>query len=175
LGQKLVVVRERVPGAKAFMTRLEIMADYFQIYVCDPAFNEDWSALWTDQTVDNRIVALPHTIVFGTGRNMPVPIDVVVHNEQPNLTALIAAADHAVLGGITCSSGQLKVLGCTDYLPDAFTLPTLAGRYGVAFLSFGLGTIDPVAGLEGDDSYALHLWSAAAPPEPTVLKQWKGA
>ena len=49
------------------MTRLEIMADYFQIYVCDPAFNEDWSALWTDQTVDNRIVALPHTIVFGTG------------------------------------------------------------------------------------------------------------
>ena len=71
MGQKLVVVRERVPGAKAFMTRLEIMADYFQIYVCDPAFNEDWSALWTDQTVDNRIVALPHTIVFGTGRNRP--------------------------------------------------------------------------------------------------------
>ena len=56
------------------MTRLEIMADYFQVYVCDPAFNEDWSTLWTDQTVDNRIVALPHTIVFGTGRNRPVPI-----------------------------------------------------------------------------------------------------
>jgi hypothetical protein len=80
-----------------------------------------------EQTVDNRIVALPHTIVFGTGRNMPVPIDVVVHKQQPDLTALIAAADHAVLGGITCGSGQLKVLGCTDYLPDAFTLPTLAG------------------------------------------------
>ena len=156
------------------MTRLEIMADYFQVYVCDPAFNEDWSTLWTDQAVDNRIVALPHTIVFGTGRNMPVPIDVVVHKVQPDLTALIAAADHAVLGGITCGSGQLKFLGCTDYLPDAFTLPTLAGRYVVAFLSFGLGTIDPVGGLEGDNSYALHLWSAAAPPEPTVLKRWKG-
>ena len=62
------------PERKAFMTRLEIMADYFQVYVCDPAFNKDWSTLWTDQTVDNRIVALPHTIVFGTGRNRPVPI-----------------------------------------------------------------------------------------------------
>ena len=86
------------PERKAFMTRLEIMADYFQVYVCDPALNEDWSALWTDQTVDNRIVALPHTIVSGTGRNMPVPIDVVVHKKQPDLTALIAVADHAVLG-----------------------------------------------------------------------------
>jgi len=66
-----------------FVTRLEIMADYFQIYVCDPAYNEDWSALWTDQSVDNRIVALPHTLVFGTGRNMPVPVDVVVHQQLP--------------------------------------------------------------------------------------------
>jgi hypothetical protein len=71
--------------AKAFMTSLEIMADYFQIYVCDPAHIEDWSALWTDQTVDNRIVALPHTVVFGTGRNMTVPIDIVVHGQQPDL------------------------------------------------------------------------------------------
>ena len=77
------------PERKAFMTGLEIMADYFQVYVCDPAFNKDWSTLWTDQTVDNRIVALPHTIVFGTGRNMPVPIDVVVHKVQPDLRALI--------------------------------------------------------------------------------------
>jgi hypothetical protein len=130
------------------MTRLEIMADYFQIYVCDPAHNEDWSALWTDQTVDNRIVALPHTVVFGTGRNMTVPVDIVVHEQQPDLTALIVPSDHAVVGGIVCGSGQLKVAGCTDYLPGAFTLSTSPGRYGIAFLSFDLSTID---GLEGDD------------------------
>jgi hypothetical protein len=157
------------------MTRLEIMADYFQMYVCDPAYFEDWSALWTDQTVDNRIVALPHTVVFGTGRNMPVQVDVVVHKLQPDLTALIAPADHAVVGGIVCGSGQLKVAGCTDYLPDAFTLSTSPGRYGVAFLSFDLRTIDPIRPLEGDDRYALHLWPAAALPETIVLKRWSAS
>ena len=157
------------------MTKLEIMADYFQIYVCDPAYNEDWSALWTDQSVENRIVALPHTVVFGTGRNMPVPIDIVVHKHQPDLTALISPADHAVVGGVACCSGQLKVAGCSDYLPDAFALSTSPGRYGVAFLSFNLSTIDQIGGLEGDDRYALHLWPAVAPPEITVLKRWKSS
>ena len=64
LGCGQLVVADYCAGAyperKVFMTRLEIMADYFlQVYVCDPAFHEDWSTLWTDQTVDNRIVALP--------------------------------------------------------------------------------------------------------------------
>jgi len=157
---------------KASMTRLEILADYFQIYVCDPAHSDDWWALWTGQTVDNRIVALPHTVVFGTGRNMPVPVDIVVHEQQPDLSALIAPADHAVVSGIVCGSGQLKVAGCTDYLPDAFTLSTSPGRYGVAFLSFDLSTIDSLCGLEGDDCYALHVWPAAALPETAVLKRW---
>src|SRR5262245_23179973 len=90
------------------MTKLEVMADYFQMYVCDPGYKEDWSALWNDQSIDDRIVALAHTVVFGTGRNMPVPVDVVLHKQQPDLTALIAPADHAVTASLTCCSGQLK-------------------------------------------------------------------
>lgn len=155
------------------MAKLKIMADLFQIYLCDPAYNEDWSALWTDKSLDDRIVALAHTVVFGTGRNMPVPVDVAVHKQQPDLAALIAPADHAVAGGLSCSSGQLKVAGCTDYLPDAFTLAIAPGHYGVALLSFDLDTIDPVGGLDGNDRYALHIWPAATPPEITVLKRWK--
>ena len=77
------------------MTKLEIMADHFQIYVCDPAYNEGWFAPWTDQSVDDRIVALAHTVVFGTGRNMTVPVDVVVQKQNPDFTALVAPADHA--------------------------------------------------------------------------------
>jgi hypothetical protein len=154
------------------MTRLEIVADYFQIYVCDPVYNDDWSELWTAQTVDDRIVALPHTVVFGTGRNMSVPVHIVVHEQQPDVDALIAPADHAVVSGIGCGTGQLKVAGCTDYLPDAFTLSTSPGHYGVAFLSFDLSTIDPVNCLEGDDRYALHVWPAAALLDTAVLKRW---
>jgi hypothetical protein len=103
------------------MTRLEIMADYFQIYVCDPEYIGDWSALWTDQTVKDRMVALPHTIVFGTGRNMPVPVDVVVHKQQPDLTALIAPADHAVR---TAQGGRMYRLpaGCICAFDLAGTL-----------------------------------------------------
>lgn len=157
------------------MTKLTIMADYFQIYVSDPAHTEDWSALWTDESVARRIVALPHTVVFGTGRNMPVPIDVIVHERQPDLPALIAPADHAVLSGISCTSGRLKVAGCTDYLPDAFALSTPQGYYAVAFLSFDLGTIDPTYGLEGGDTYALHVWPAPGAQPPAVLKHWNGS
>src|SRR5262245_42357812 len=157
------------------MTKLEIMADYFQIYVCDPAYNEDWSALWNDNSVDDRIVALAHTVVFGTGRNMPVPVDVVVHKQKPDLTALVQPADHAVVGSLSCCSGHLKVAGCTDYLPDAFTLPTSPGRYGLAFLSFDLGTIDPMGGLDGNDRYELHVWPAASPSEVAVLKRWNAS
>lgn len=155
------------------MAKLEIFADYFQIYLCDPAYIEDWSALWTDQSVDDRIVARAHTVVFGTGRNTTVPVDVVVHKEQPDIAALIGPADHAVVGGLSCRSGQLKVAGCTEYLPDAFTLDTASGPYGVAFLSFDLGTISPTRALEGNDRYALHVWPAATPPKIAVLKRWK--
>jgi len=149
------------------------MADYFQMYVCDPRYKEDWSALWNDQSIDDRVVALAHTVVFGTGRNMPVPVDVVLHRQEPDLTAMITPADHAVTASLTCCSGQLKVAGCTDYLPDAFTLAISPGCYGVAFLSFDLATIDPVGGLDGGDRYELHLWSPATPPEIAVLKRWK--
>ena len=125
------------------------MADYFQIYITDPERLEDCSALWTDQAVEDRIIALGHSVVFGTGRNMPVPVDVIVHDQQPELITLVGPADHAVAAGITCASGQLKISGCTDYLPEAFALAILPGCYGVACLTFDLGTIDPVYGLEG--------------------------
>jgi hypothetical protein len=75
---------------------LNIMADYHQIYVCDPAHLEDWSDLWTDQTVADRIIALEHSVVFGAGRNMPVPVDVMTHDAAPDMNKLMMGADHAV-------------------------------------------------------------------------------
>lgn len=155
------------------MTTLEIFADYHQIYLCDPAHGpEDWSVLWDDRTLDDRICGLAHTLVFCTGRNMIVPVDVVEHKQQPNLEQLAASADHAVVGGLKCSSGRLKLVGCTGYLPDAFTLTMPVGPVGVAFLSHGLGTIDPNDGLDGGDRYALHVWPAATVPAVAVLKRW---
>ena len=154
------------------MTTLQIFADYHQIYLSDPDHTEDWSDSWNDQTLDDRLIVLPHTAVFVTGRNMDVPVDVVVHSAQPDLDALIAAANHAVLGGITCAGGTLKICGLTSYLPDAFALEMSKGSVGFVFLSIGLDKIEPVERLDGEDRYALHVWPAAAKPETAVLKRW---
>jgi hypothetical protein len=151
---------------------LNIFADYYQIYVCDPNHDEDWSVLWNDQTLDDRIVALEHTVVFCTGRNMIVPVAVLVHAANPDMTKMTSGADHAVCASISCTSGTLKVVGCTDYLPDAFALDVGKGSFGVAFLSFGLGTIDSLDGLDGDDRYELHIWPVAEPFSQRVLIYW---
>ncbi len=145
---------------------LNIMADYHQIYVCDAADIEDWSDLWTDQTVADRIVACDHTVVFGTGRNMPVPVEVITHDLAPDMTKLLSGADHAVSAGINCFSGTLKVAGCTEYFPDAYALDVGKGIFGIAFLSFALGTID---GLDGSDRYEVHVWPAKEAFPPRVL------
>lgn len=151
---------------------LSIFADYFQIYLCDPDRIDDWSALWNDQSLDDRVVACPHTVVFCTGRNMDVPVVVFRHDTEPDLAALIAPADHAVVAGLTCANGTLKLAGLTDYLPNAYAIDIGNGCYNLAFLSFGLGKIDPVDGLDGDDRYELHLWPAAAVPTVSVPKRW---
>ncbi|HRK20129.1 MAG TPA: hypothetical protein PK970_14335 [Hyphomicrobiaceae bacterium] len=155
------------------MTTKEIFADYFQIYLCDADHLEDWSAEWNDQTLDDRIVTLKHTAVFCTGRNMMVPVDIVIHAAPPDVNALAVAADHAVQGGIACASGALKLAGCTEYLPDAFTFEMRAGPVGVVFLSYDLDKIEPVERLEGEDRYALHVWPVPSEPETKVLKRWK--
>lgn len=153
-------------------TMLSIFADYHQIYLCDPAHNEDWSALWTDETVDDRVVATPHTLVFSTGRNMMVPVSVIEHSAAPDIEAMAHTADHVVAGSLLCSSGELKLAGCTDYLPDAFAMPMPPGLIGAAFLSFDLASIDPVDGLDGNDRYELHIWPTAQPVPVTVVKRW---
>ncbi len=155
------------------MTTLQLFADYHQIYLCDPEHLEDWSDSWNDQTLDDRIIVLPHTTVFGTGRNMDVPVEVVVHPGPPDVDAVIAPADHAVQGGIACTSGTLKLCGLTSYLPDAFAFNMPKGLVGFVFLSFGLGRIEPIERLDGEDRYALHAWPASAKPETAVLKRWK--
>ncbi len=157
------------------MATLEIFADYYQIYVADPAHIEDWSGLLNDQTLDDRVVAMAHTAVFGSGRNMMVPVDVVVHGAKPDLAEIITKADHAVAGAITCASGQLKLAGCTDNLLNAHAIAVAKGPIGFAFLSFDLGTIDPVEGLDGNDHYALHVWPEAQLAPAVVLKRWSCA
>ena len=146
-------------------SRHRIFADYFQIFVCDPVFTSSEVALWNEQMGRDRLVALPHTLSFMTGRNMSVPVDFFQHDGEPDLTARIALADHAVIAGLTSETGRIEVSGCTGH--DPFDFFVQSGPVGVSFLSFDLASIDD---LEGDDRYELHVWPATHVAPPVVLK-----
>jgi hypothetical protein len=93
--------------------KLEIFADYSQFYLCDPAHIEDWSALWNEQAIADRLIAMTTTVVFGTDRSFTVPVHLHRSDDTPEIDALAVQADHAVVASIACLSGTLKVIGCT--------------------------------------------------------------
>jgi hypothetical protein len=149
-------------------TSLSVFADYSQFYLTDSEHVADWSDLWHDQTVADRLVATPHTLVFGTDRNFTVPVTVFQHSVEPAIADLAAAADHAVLCGLTLLSPTAKLAGCTEHLPDAPSLAIGAGTFGVLYAAHRLATVD---GLDGDDRYDIHIWPMSARPAVRVLKR----
>jgi hypothetical protein len=149
-------------------TSLSVFADYSQFYLTDPEHVADWSDLWTEETMADRLIATPQTIVFGTDRNFTVPVTVFQHGSEPAIADLASAADHAVLSGITLVSPTAKLAGCTEYLPDAPSIALSAGTFGVLYAAHNLATVD---GLDGDDSYDIHLWPTSTRPAMRVLKR----
>jgi hypothetical protein len=149
-------------------TSLSVFADYSQFYLTDPEHVADWSDLWTDETVGDRLVATAHTVVFGTDRNFTVPVNVLQHSAEPAIADLAATADHAVLCGITLLASSAKIAGCTEYLPTAPSITIGPGTFGVLYAAHRLATVD---GLDGDDSYDIHLWPTTTPPTTRVLKR----
>jgi hypothetical protein len=149
-------------------TSLSVFADYSQFYLTDPDHVVDWSDLWNVQTVADRLVATPHTIVFGTDRNFTVPVSVFQHAIEPALADLASAADHAVLCGISLLSPTAKLAGCTEYLPNAPSIALGPGTFGILYAAHRLATVD---GLDGDDRYDIHLWPAADRPATQILKR----
>jgi hypothetical protein len=149
--------------------KLEIFADYSQFYLCDPAHIEDWSALWNEQAIADRLIAMTTTVVFGTDRSFTVPVHLHRSDDTPDIDALAVQADHAVVASIACLSGTLKVIGCTAYEPDAFGIAIPIGIYGVLFCAHNL---DRINGLDGDDRYDIHLWPATVRPTTRVLRRY---
>jgi hypothetical protein len=150
---------------------LKLFADYFQIYLADSSFDDDWSDGWKEPSaLEDRFVVRPRVLVFMTERNTTVPVHIAAYKIAPDLSRELPLADHAVRAGLLVMSGKLVVAGCTDYFPDAFSLRVSAGFYCATFLSFGLGSVE---GLKGDDRYELHVWQVDQKPEPKVLVRWR--
>ena len=151
-------------------TKLQIFADYFQVYLADPLVDSDWSDAWTASALAERFIACERILGFVTGRNTTVPLRVVSYDAVPDLTEQVVRADHAVKAGLFTADRRLIIAGCSDYWPEAYSIAVLPGSYGAAFLSFGLATVD---GLEGKDRYELHIWPVTQKTHPEVLVRWQ--
>lgn len=129
------------------MAELTLFADYYQIHAFDEGSQADLGGDWTDQAMAD------HLAVDGT------------------------EFDHVVEASISCSSGQLVVMGCTDYEPDAPRFPAATGWLRLRVSQSNLDRAYR-AGIDSDDDphtmerLRLQAWPAVQAPV-VVVKRWR--
>lgn len=149
--------------------KFELFADYFQVYLMDAEADDNTSEVWTDEALDLKLGVLENTLAVGTFRNVDVPIEVEIHEREPEVN--FAEWDHASKGYFTIKSGSCAVFGCTDYLPDAAKIEIPSGEYAALSLAKGLDSITEEWG-EADDIYRVILWPSSS-KEYKALKSYE--
>ena len=149
--------------------RLRIFADYFQFLVMDIESKDDFSALWTDEAVERMVAVGDTAISLGTLRNMDVEVEIHVVDELPNLP--LREYDHVSEGSFDSPTGSLAVMGCADFLPDAYRVDLPRGSYQFVYLVRGVDSITDEWS-PASDLYILYLSPADKRP-PEMVKNWK--
>ena len=146
----------------------QIFADYHQFYLQDDDESYgDLSEAWTQEATDRLLAFAPHVIGVGTVRNVIVPVFVVIHDSRPEIDA--NKWDHIVTASLRIDTGRIVIAGCTDYYPDAARMEVKVGVYEAIVCFAGLTSLSP-DGLEGDDSYHVHLFPGHE-IEPAIIKK----
>ncbi len=140
---------------------IEVFADFFQFYLWDRICLSPPVDM-TDADLDNRIKEGQNSVTIFTVRNMYVPVDIQVHNEDPGYNA--DQWEHIVECSVDFPTGQLEIVegGNSDPLLE-FEVP--GGNYRVRTFFTGLNTLSE-NGLDGDDKYHITLW----PDSPASLR-----
>jgi len=147
---------------------LHILADYHQIHVSDMAYDGDPGGLWTDDAVANMLAIETGIVVIGTVSDMDVKVRVEMHKAKPQIEG---DWDQIAECFIECPSRIIRIMGCTDYEPDAFTVNTPSETMCVRILWGALASVDMDA-VEGDDHYMVQMWSGE-PRDTTYSKRWR--
>jgi hypothetical protein len=138
--------------------KLELFADYFQLYIQDEKAVGDLSDKWTKETSDMLLATADGTIGIGTVRNMVVPVCIKIFAAEP---ALLTDTENRIGQINECdlevSTGKIVIAGCTDYFPDAQRIELGNGLYRARIYYGSLDTLSENE-LEGDDFYEVHLW-----------------
>lgn len=145
-----------------------LFADYFQFVVQDEESDDDFATIWTADALSAQTAFGRSAICPGTLRNVEVPVEVVVTDEDPLVS--LDDVDHAVEGSVEFPSGRVVVMGCTQYFPDAPRFDVQPGTYRALAVMTGTDSIqnewDPA-----DDKYIVYLWPGSA-RKPKLLKHW---
>jgi hypothetical protein len=144
--------------------KLELVADYRQIHLRDPEATGDLAEAWTVQATEDRIASAEGILGIGTAQADTVKVEVHVLAAEPPDDS--GKWEHVTEASIRVSSGELAVLGCTDYLPDAKRFTVSPGDWRVRASH---------AGLQGArERIRLQLWPGK-PRQPRVLVRWSPA
>jgi hypothetical protein len=148
--------------------RFTIFADYFQVILMDEASDDDFSAIWSDESLKRMLAVASRAVCPGTLRNVDVEVEVNVLDSPPELD--LANFDHAAEASIEIPSGALVVMSCTGYLPEAPRIPVAPGTYLVLSLASGIDSIqnewEPAK-----DKYTIYLWPGQQ-RAPRLIKHW---
>lgn len=151
---------------------LKIFADYFMIFVEDSSMSsEDRDIEWSDDDLRTMLYEMEGGFIIGTARNMDVPLIVTIHDARPAVSE--SQWDQIVQCGIRLSSDTLSISGTSDYIGDYRKIELGRGLYNVLVCYAGLASISE-DGLEGSDSYYLHIWPDETLLPKKVIKQWGG-
>ncbi|MDF7827081.1 hypothetical protein P4B35_23865 [Pontiellaceae bacterium B12227] len=147
---------------------LTLFADYFQFYLQDddPEVG-DLSDAWTTEAVSRKLAIVPNTIGVGTARNMDVPVEIQIHDEKPEVK--LDEWDLVNQCSFEIKTGKIVIAGCTDYFPKAKRIEVSPDVYQAIICYKGLDSISD-DGLDGDDSYMIHLFPGEE-IEATTLKE----
>lgn len=140
---------------------LTLLAQYRQVHLMDAQASGDLSHAWTEQAVSDRVAVADGIVGLGCERDQDVRVTLEVLTAAPAADA--ERFDHVSEASLSVPSGELAVLGCTDYLPDAARLRVPLGDLRVRASHTNLA--------KGRETIRVQLWPAPPAP-PAVLARW---
>ena len=147
----------------------ELFADYFQFYLQDESVSGDLSDAWTDEAVERLLAVTNGTIGVGTVRNMDVVTTLKVYDSEPELINNPQSIYQINECDLVMVSENLVIAGCTDYFPDAMRIKIGKGVFRARIYYRNLDSLSE-DGLDGDDSYEIHLWPSDEKSGIQILK-----
>jgi len=147
--------------------KFQLFADYHQVYIMDEKSDDDTGEIWNEFSSDIHLAIAKNTVAVGTYRNVTIPFEIEVVNEEPLIN--LDAWDHISQGYFSVISGKCSIFGCTEYVPDADIISIPIGDYSIYSLAKGLNTIK-TEWEDAEDYYKVIMWLSSKKQHQLIKK-----